>query len=493
MWRDRVLLVLASLLLLASDVRAADAPRLNVLHVIADDLRCDLGCYGGPAKTPTLDALAKRGVLFETACCQQALCNPSRSSFLTGRRPDTLHLWHNGVHFREKNPDVTTLPLWFKNQGYTTRNVGKIFHNWHTKEKGDRRSWSAEEFLHYANHGDDVAKVKGELPPNTALKYGRMYGASGICECRDVPDNAYFDGRVADEAIRVLGEVKDGPFYLAVGFWKPHAPFNAPKKYWDLYDRSRLPAFDPSRPKGAPEVAFHDGRELRGVPPRQVDFTPEQVAEIRHGYLANISYLDAQLGRILAALEKQGLAGRTVVVFHSDHGYHLGEHQLWAKTSNFEYDARVPMIVVPPGTTQAGKTVKTAVELLDLFPTLCDLCRLKQPAGLEGTSLAATVTEGAAPTKKVAFTQHPRPAYFDRTEKGVPDAMGYSVRTAHVRYTEWRDWETGKVLGAELYDHPGDERELTNRSDRPTSPTTLAEARAALHRQFPPDVVPAKR
>jgi iduronate 2-sulfatase len=493
----RIVFLLAALTVVAasSSLSAAEEPKRNVLYIVADDLRADLASYGGPAKTPALDALAKRGVRFSAAYCQQALCNPSRSSFLTGKRPDELRLWNNGTHFRENNPDVTTLPLWFQEQGYVTRGVGKIFHNWHTKEKGDRRSWSADEFLHYAQHGDDLPHVRGGgvLPPNLALKYGRDYGNAPLCECRDVPDEAYFDGRVAAETVRVLGEVKDKPFFLAVGFWKPHAPFNAPKKYWDLYDRAKLPPLDPTRPKGAPEVAFHDGRELRGIPPKQVTFTPEQVAEIRHGYLANISYFDAQLAKVLAALEKHGLADDTLIVFHGDHGYHLGEHGLWAKTSNFERDARVPLIVVPPKCAQAGKVAAGPVELLDLFPTVCELAGVKSPAGLSGVSLAPTVADVTKRVKNVAFTQHPRPAYFDRTESKVPEAMGVSVRTALVRYTEWRDWKTGKLLAAELYDHDRDPDELVNAIDKPPSAEALKAAREALHKQFPPDTPPARR
>jgi iduronate 2-sulfatase len=493
MWMERLILAAVAVVAFGAPLRAADPPRRNVLYVVADDLRADLGCYGGPAKTPTLDALARRGVRFSAAYCQQALCNPSRSSFLTGKRPDDLHLWHNGTHFREKNPDVVTLPQWFKEQGYVTRDVGKIFHNWHTKEKGDRRSWSADEFLHYANHGDDVPKVKGELPANTAGKYDRDYGASPLCERRDVPDDAYYDGRVAAEAVRVLREVKDKPFFLAVGFWKPHAPFNAPKKYWDLYDRAKLPPFDPARPKAGPDVALHDGRELRGIPPKQLTFTAEQVAEIRHGYLANISYLDAQVAKVLAALDEHGLADNTLIVFHSDHGYHVGEHGLWAKTSNFEFDARVPLVLVPPKCAQSGKVAAGPVELLDLFPSVCELAGVKKPDGLAGVSFAPTLADVTKGPKQAAFTQHPRPAYFDRTEKGVPDAMGYSVRTPHVRYTEWRDWETGKLVAAELYDHARDPNELENRIASPPDAKALAAARAALHTQFPPDKPPAKR
>jgi iduronate 2-sulfatase len=465
--------------------RAAENQRLNVLFIMADDLRPDLASYGGPALTPNLDALARRGIQFNRAYCQQALCNPSRSSMLTSRRPDSLGLWCNSVHFRELAPDVVTLPEHFKAQGYVTRDVGKIFHNWHTKEKGDRRSWSADEFLHYENHGNDKPMIEGKLGDNRAT--------APKCERISVPDEAYFDGRVAAEAVRVLDEIKSQPFFLAVGFWKPHAPFNAPAKYWDLYDRARLPPLDPKRPADAPEVAFHDGRELRGLPPNQTTFTPDEAAQMRHGYLAGISYLDAQVGKVLAALDKHGLTDKTVIVFCGDHGYHLGEQGLWGKTSCFELDARVPLLVAPPKHPRAGSRTDALVELIDVFPTLVDLCGVATPRGLEGTSFRPLLDHDGAYTRYAAYTQHPRPAYYDRTEKGVPDAMGYSVRTARARYTEWRDWQTGKLLAAELYDHRGDPQEMTNLIGSPAAEPLVAEARRSLYDQFPPDRIPSKR
>ena len=469
--------LLIAAVMLVGQASAAPEPRLNVLFIMADDYRVELGASGSAALTPNLDRLAKAGVCFLRAYCQQALCNPSRSSMLTGRRPDTLRLWHNGTHFREITPDVMTMPLWFKEHGYTTRCVGKIFHNWHTKEKGDRRSWSADEFLHYANHGDDKPQVEGELPPNQST--------APRCECRDVPDEAYFDGRVAAEAVRVMEEVKGGPFFLAVGFWKPHAPFNAPQKYWDLYERDKLPPLDPARPAGAPEVAFHDGRELRGPLPNLITFTPEQAAEIRHGYFANIAFLDAQVGKVLSALDRLDLTRRTIVVFAGDHGYHVGEHGLWAKTSNFELDARVPLLISVPGSKTAGQKTQSLVELLDLFPTLVELCSLPAPGGLQGASLAPVLADPAKSIKPAAFTQHPRPAYFDREPQGVPQAMGYSVRTSRVRYTEWRDWKTGKTLARELYDHESDAAEMRNAIDSPALAEYQSEAENLIRRQFP--------
>lgn len=466
---------------LAAD--GAGAP--NVLFIMADDLRAELASYGSAAITPNLDRLARKAVQFDRAYCQQAVCNPSRSSMLTGRRPDTLKLYNNGTHFRELNPDVTTLPLWFKEHGYTTRCVGKIFHNWHTKEKGDRRSWSADEFLHYANHGDDLPEVKGDLPPNSATESTLKYGKTLLCECRDVPDEAYYDGRVAAEAARVLGEAKGGPFFLAVGFWKPHAPFNAPKKYWDMFERDKLPALNPARPAGAPEIAFHDSREILGPPDKQKPLTAEQIAEMRHGYFANIAFMDAQIGKVLDALEKSGLAERTIITFAGDHGYHIGEHRQWAKTSNFELDARVPFFVAAPGAKGGGSRTRALAELIDLFPTLVELCGLPLPPGLEGRSLVPVLHNPAASVKPAAFTQHPRPAYYDREPDKLPKAMGCSVRTAKVRYTEWRDWKTGQVIGRELYDHRSDLPELTNALDDADLSEARAEAEALLKRQFP--------
>ncbi|MBL9211132.1 MAG: sulfatase [Opitutaceae bacterium] len=478
--------ILIALALGSSGFAAGSASRPNVLFLMADDYRAELATYGSAALTPNLTRLARRAVQFDRAYCQQAVCNPSRSSMLTGRRPDTLRLWNNGTHFRELNPDVTTLPLHFKQQGYVTRNVGKIFHNWHTQEKGDARSWSAPEFLHYATHGEDGPQVSGPLPKNHASGGGRNYTSVPLTECRDVPDEAYYDGRVAAEAVRVLGEVKDRPFFLAVGFWKPHAPFNAPKKYWDLYDRAKLPPLDPRRPAGAPEIAFHDSREVLGLPgPQRITPTPELIAEMRHGYYANISYMDAQLGKVLDALDRSGVAERTIIVFAGDHGYHTGEHSLWGKTSTFEYDARVPLLLAVPGSAHAGKRTRSLAELIDLFPTLVELCGLPRPDGLDGTSLVPVLRNPAAALKPAAFTQHPRPAYFDREPDRRPKAMGCSVRTALVRYTEWRDWTTGETLARELYEEADQPAETRNVVDEPRLAAAQREAERLLRERFP--------
>jgi len=482
-----LVLACAVLAALTATTSAADSPLPNVLFIMADDFRPELASYGSPAQTPNLTRLASRAMQFNRAYCQQALCNPSRSSMLTGRRPDSTGIWCNSIHFREPSPNVTTLPLWFKEHGYTTRCVGKIFHNWHTEVKGDPRSWSDPEFLHYANHNEDKPQVTGEVPSDLAT--------SPKCECRDVPDEALYDGRVAAEAVRVLSEVKDQPFFLAVGFWKPHSPFNAPLRYWDQYDRAKLPVLNPNRAVGAPEVAHHDGREIRGVPPNQLTFTPEQAAEIRHGYFANIAVMDAQIGKVLDALEKSGALDRTIVVFASDHGYHVGEHSLWGKTSNFELDARVPLLIATPNLpdtnpkrergTRVGRTTESLAELVDLFPTLVDLCGLPKPPGLEGVSLAPVLRNPAAVVKQGAFTQHPRPMYYDREPSKTPESMGVSVRTSLVRYTEWRDWKSSQTIARELYASLTDPAEMKNEIDSPALAAAQHLAETLLAKQFP--------
>lgn len=455
---------------------ASAAESMNVLFIAADDLRCDLGCYGHPlVKTPHIDRLAQRGVAFRHAYCQQALCNPSRASLLTGRRPDALRLWNLENHFRDVLPDVVTLPQHFKRHGYFTQNIGKIFHNWRTEIEGDPQSWSVPAVMHYARHGDDHPQVDGSLPPNQA--------SDPKCERRDVPDRAYFDGRIADQAVEALAQRKRAgePFFLAVGFWKPHSPFNAPARYWDLYDRDDidLPP-NAAWPHDAPRAAWHNSREILGDPPRTL--STAAVRELRHGYLAAISYLDAQVGKVIDALDREGLSDKTVIVFWSDHGFHLGEHTLWAKTSNFELDARVPLIITVPAAAAAGRTTDALAELLDLYPTLTELCDLPTPDALQGESLAPLLRDPDGEVKSAAFTQHPRPAYYGKRM----DAMGYSMRTGRFRYTEWRRAEDGRVLARELYDHRTDAAEMVNLVDRPA----FAETTEALRRQMRDTMIP---
>jgi iduronate 2-sulfatase len=462
-------LIALSSLAAASLVASAEDERLNVLFIAVDDLRAELNCYGDKhVQSPNIDRLAAGGLLFNRAYCQQAVCNPSRASLLTGLRLDTLGIWDLPTHFRERKPDVVTLPQLFKQHGYHTENIGKIFHNWRQdKYRGDAPSWSVPAVMHYGNHGDDKLHIAGEPPPN--------HSPTPRTEARDVPDDAYFDGRVAEKAVAALGRLKDRPFFLAVGFWKPHAPFNPPKKYWDLYDAKKLPlAEHADPPRDVPPLALHNSRELmsgfkqrRGGKP-----TAAEVRGLRHGYYAATSYVDAQIGKVLDELDRLGLRERTIVVLWSDHGYHLGEHGLWAKTSNFELDARVPLIIDAPQFASGQKT-DAIVELLDLYPTLADLCGLPAPGDLAGVSLRPVLVEPTASTKNFALTQHPRPAYPPDGED--PQAMGYSLRTERWRYTQWRDFQTDEILAQELYDHDEDPHETVNLASRRSQAKTVAE------------------
>ena len=481
--RCYALAMLALLCLMTLTPAASGRP--NVLMVVVDDMRVELGCYGqSQVVSPNIDALAARGTRFDRAYCQQAVCNPSRASVLTGLRPDTLGVFDLETHFRDRRPDVVTLPQAFKAAGYRTRGIGKVFHNWHQpNRRGDARSWSEPAMLHYGNHGDDVPHV-GVIPPNAA-DTPKLFR-------HDVPDEAYFDGRIARlaaDAIEGYAADRDGdpeaaPFFLAVGFWKPHSPFNAPEKYWRLYDETA--ASDPvpaAAPSDVPKLAMHDSREIRRAfksrPGRRPDAADTRA--LRTGYYAAISYVDAQIGRVLEALKRSGLEDDTIVVFWSDHGYHLGEHTLWAKTSNFELDARVPLIVARPG--QQPAATDALVELVDLFPTLADLCGVAPPEGLEGVSLRPVLEDAGARVKDAAVTWHPRPAYV--TPEQPPEAMGWSVRTEAARYTEWRDFQTDKLLAAELYDHgidPLETENLAGRDDRADQVATLA-GRLAEHRK----------
>ena len=434
--------------------------RTNILFIAVDDLRPALGCYGDKtAITPNIDRLAKQGLVFNRAYCQEAVCSPSRLSLITGRRPDSIKVWDLHTHFRETLPDAVTLPQHFKNHGYHTRSIGKILHGGGPPAK-DAPSWSEPPLY------DTVRDVSTRyvLPKNrsgTGLKRDSS-------EAAEAPDNAYIDGIVCDAAVKALGELKKRgrPFFLGVGFRKPHLPFCAPKKYWDRYNREAIPPpASESHPQGAPELAVRSWRELEGYRdiPKDGQIPPEKVAELRHGYYACVSYTDAQVGRLLDELERLGLAGNTVIVLWGDHGFHLGEQGLWTKANNYEWATRSPMILAVPGQPNAGSRSDALVEFVDLYPTLAEACGLPLPEGLEGVSMMPLLEEPARPWKKAVFSQYPRD-FADKRPEGHGDIMGYAVRTERYRYVAWREWKTGEVVARELYDHAGDAGEMTNRA-----------------------------
>lgn len=434
----------------------------NVLFVAVDDLRPELGCYGaGHIRSPHIDRLSARGILFERAYCQVAVCNPSRNSILSGCRPDTTGILDNRHFLRPAMPDVVTLPQHFKDHGYISLSLGKVFHHSEREPGDDPRSWSepawhrGEGARHWFTKESEeyIARLK-RLPEGQRPKLLR----GPPFEAADQPDDAYPDGLTATKAIETLGRLKaEGkPFFLAVGFVKPHLPFTCPKKYWDLYPEEsvRLPA-DTRRPKGAPEPAFHDGYELRsyGTVPPEGDITREMALNLIRGYRACTSFVDAQIGRVLDELGRLGLANDTIVVLWGDHGYHLGENGVWTKMTNFEFGTRVPLIVsAPTRPAPAGRT-RALVELVDLYPTLAELCGLPIPGHLEGTSLVPLFENPGRPWKSAAFSQYLRP--------GKPAIMGRSIRTDRWRYTEWTNPDGGNI-GTELYDHQSDPAESVN-------------------------------
>jgi len=476
-----------------SPANATDTAEPNVLFLVADDLNCALGPYDDEAAhTPNLDRLAERGLVFDRAYCQQAVCNPSRSSFLTGLRPGTVGVDDLRKSFRKTAPGgstLVTLPQHFKNHGWFCQNIGKIFHN--MGDTQDRRSWSIDEVLFRGTHAADT--IYDNTPPH--LREEKADFKAPVTEAHDAPDTAYRDGQIANLAAAMLRDhPADGqPFFLAVGFWRPHLPFVAPKRYWDLHDPDAIPLPEPSSaPDNVPDIALHPSREIHGYGrvPDDRPFTEAEIRHYRHGYHASISFMDAQIGHILDALDEGGHAGDTLVVFTSDHGFHIGEHALWGKTTNFELDARVPLIVADPNRPAGhGRHTAALAELVDLYPTLSDLAGIGDDvsANLEGTSLAPVVADPAASVQDAAFTRHQHPFYGGRKNW---EAWGYSVRTDDWRYTEWRAIDGGEVMARELYDHendPGETRNLAGAEEHAATIDSLAERLAA---QFGPAASP---
>jgi arylsulfatase A-like enzyme len=481
---SRILCV--GILLAAGATPSIAAVGPNVLFIAIDDLRPELGCYGQPVRSPNIDGLAAEGLLFERAYVQVALCMPSRASMLTGRRPDTTGVVDFTVRFRDVLPNIATIPEHFKNHGYHSVGFGKIFHN------DDKASWSEPLFKsqrreddYHTEFGRKVMKwIKEDHRRVTYIwdlgdgitKKKRPGGLPW--ESPDVADNAIRDGQLADAASAKLEELKGQPFFLAVGFHKPHLPFIAPKKYFDLYDPESIsPAPNPYPPEGAPSFATYNWNDLRhyyGIP----DVGPvseKQARELKHAYYACVSYVDAQVGKVLSKLDELGLGESTTVVLWGDHGWQLGEHGMWDKHSNFETSTRIPLIVRTPG-GRPGRT-KALVESVDIFPTLCELAGLPLDPGLEGHSFAPLLKDSSLEWKSAAFSQYQRviPGYGN-----IARGMGYSMRTDRYRFTEWSVPGTD-FIARELYDHENDPDENINIADHPEHKELVSDLTTRLH------------
>jgi len=433
-----------SLMFLGAALCSAAETRPNVLLLVADDLNCSLHCYGHPkVQSPHIDKLAETGVRFERAYCQFPLCSPSRSSFLTGLRPFTTKVLTNpgnteSPHFREAVPNHVTLPQCFRQNGYFVARVGKLYHynvpnGIGTDGLDDPPSWEYK----FNPKGRD----KAEEDKIFSLTPGQ-FGGTVSWLAAEGTDEEQTDGLAATEAIRLLEASQEKPFFLAVGFYRPHTPYVAPKPYFDRYPAAEieLPKLSDQDQARRPVPAYASAKKDQDA------MSDDQRRAAIQAYWASVTFMDAQVGRVLEALDRLKLREKTIVVMTSDHGYHLADHGLWQKQSLFENSARVPLIISAPGRKGAGKGARTLAELVDLYPTLVDLCGLKAPDTLQGASLKPALDDPEAAVKMAAFTQ---------VQRGKNP--GYSVRTSQYRYTEW----TGNG-SRQLFDLEADPLETTN-------------------------------
>jgi iduronate 2-sulfatase len=486
---NRLTVALAAWCCFSSAAIAAEMRRPNVLFLISDDLNTMLGCYGDPLiKTPNIDRLAARGVRFDRAYCPFPLCGPSRNALLTGLYPNSTGILANGQVFRQTIPSQPSMPQTFRQAGYFAARIGKLFHynvpaSIGTNGHDDPGSWEME--LNPAG----VDRLQEE--PHIFTLLPGQFGGTLSWYASPKADQFHTDGLMADDAEWVLercAKRKDRPFFLGVGFFRPHTPYVSPKSYFDLYPEQKMPVV-----QGVSE-------DQADIPPaglgshkkEQEQLTDDLRRQCRQAYYASISFMDAQVGRVLDALDRLGLADDTIIVFTSDHGYHLGEHGLWQKMSLFEESARVPLLIVAPGVGRKGVAAKSPVSQIDIFPTLAELCGVKTPANVQGESLVPMLKDPGAVGRGWALTQVSRGGGRARaavtTNVGAEGEhfFGYSLRTPRWRYTEWDEGRRGR----ELYDHDSDPGEITNLADDRAQTKTVEELsqqlRAAVKTTFPP-------
>lgn len=460
----------------------------NILFIAVDDLKPLLGAYGDPqAVTPNIDRLARRGTLFTNAYCQQAVSGPSRASLLTGLCPDRTGVWDLKTLIRSVHPDAMTLPQYFRENGYETYGIGKIYDPRSVDKQQDQASWSLpyESFETYYNPEypqpvysyyqlpqtrERMLRLESELLAEgmkpSAVRNAVLERIKPSTECADVPDDAYPDGAIANGAVKFIEHCdKSKRHFWAVGFKRPHLPFCAPKRYWDLYNRAEIPLANfRQKAQDSPQLAYHNCGELLSYTdiPDLITFSDvdnailddEKARELIHGYYASVSYVDAQVGRLLDALERSGQLDNTVIVFWGDHGWHLGDHGLWNKHTNFEQATHVPLIICDPALDPA--TVTTPVEFLDIFPTLCEAVSIPLPDHLDGESLLPLMRGAASAANAYAASQYPR-----------GKVMGYTLRSDRYRYTVWVDWknrttDSETIVAEELYDYEKDPDETRN-------------------------------
>jgi arylsulfatase A-like enzyme len=483
----------------------------NILFISVDDLRPDLGAYGNrEIHSPHFDQLANEGMVFHQAYCQAAACAPSRASLMTGLRPDSTRVWSLGEEFRETVPNVVTMPQYLSRFGYYTVSLGKIFHNhmpdsvsWHepdlrprafnTPELVDR---DPESFYYDEGNIRELELVRQRRLERNPNAYAGGWAYGRCTEISDGPDDDFYDGAQTELALETLRRIADPdrPFFMALGYYRPHLPFAAPRRYWDLYDREKLSLAPNSfLPKDAPVMAADSNYELTGCydmefvdHPARFDMPEPLARKLKHGYYASVSYVDACLGRLLKGLRSLGLEDDTVVVVWGDHGYKLGEHNGWTKQTNYTIDTRVPLIIRAPGMPMASHATDRLVELVDLFPSVCELAGVDVPGNMEGMSLVPLLRNPEHPWKDTAFSQyHRRPGI-------TPDGgryMGYSMVTPRYHYVEWRHWDNdakkaGEIAAVELYDLRIDPQENVNLAARPGMEALVARMGAKLQEEW---------
>lgn len=443
----------------------------NVLIFLVDDLRNDLGCYGNTiVKSPNIDKLAKNGVVFNKAYCQQAICAPSRMSILTGMRPENIGIYDIFSPMRKTRKDLISMPQFFKSYGYKTASIGKVYHH----SRDDKEVWDV---FHEKEKNTYVSKENTDFIENS--KSSGKIAKGPAFEKVETSDDAYKDGRAAKHAIETLQKLKNNKFLMIVGLSKPHLPFNAPKKYWDLYDKNDFKVPSRVKPKNMYRLALSKWGELKNYAniPNNGDLNDELTKELINGYYACISYVDTQIGKIVNTLEVLNLKENTLIVFMSDHGYKLGEYGAWCKHSNMEIDTRVPLII------SNGKNLKTnntkcnaLVENIDVFPTIAASCGLTTHH-VDGKSLLPLIDNPKKPWDKAAYSLFPRGKKY----------MGCTVTDGHWRYTEWRNSVDQKVLYKELYNHQKSVVANENLSKNPEYKTVLSRMQELLYLRFAPD------
>lgn len=460
--------------------------RPNILFLAVDDLRPELGCYGKKnIHSPNIDHLASEGFIFKRAYCQQAVCGPSRASIMTGLRPDATGVTNNNVYFRDNVPNVVTLPEYFKQQGYYVEGMGKVYHECKGyTHYGDPQSWSVPyQFpkipMMKWNKPENVAIVNKQKEANREMGmsdwniYAKSRGPA--YEWADVDDTAYHDGELAEMAIDALERLKgkDNPFFLALGFQKPHLPFCVPKKYWDIYNDDEIQLSDNiSWPENSPSIARTDFGELRiyyGMP-KQGNIPKNEAINLIHGYYASVSYVDAQIGKVLKALKDKGLADNTIIVLWGDHGWKLSEYSSWTKFTNYNIDINAPLIIKSPDMLTHGSKSNALVEFVDIYPSLCELAGLPLPKHLEGTSFVSVLKNPKIEWKKAAFSQFPH-----------GKLMGYSMCTDRYHLIRWvnKGDREGNALFVELYDLKADPEETINVAKDPMYKQILRELETA--------------